>query len=89
MSSSSSPKRGRLIEAWRLNYNHYQPHSSLRVLTPSEFAALKRTGNITLQEGEITSNSTHKWRKLGASHRRPRNALFDRPMIQNIDQCPA
>jgi putative transposase len=29
------------IEAWRLDYNHRRPHSSLGHLTPSEFAELK------------------------------------------------
>jgi putative transposase len=28
----------RKIEAWRQNYNHARPHSSLRNLTPGEFA---------------------------------------------------
>ena len=27
-----------LIEDWRLEYNHYRPHQSLRYLTPAEFA---------------------------------------------------
>ena len=26
------------IEAWRIDYNDYRPHSSLGQLTPSEFA---------------------------------------------------
>ena len=30
-----------IIEAWRHDYNHLRPHSSLGALTPSEFAALK------------------------------------------------
>ena len=28
-----------IIEAWRLDYNHHRPHSSLGHLTPSEFLA--------------------------------------------------
>ena len=30
------------IEAWRYDYNHLRPHSSLGALTPTEFAMLKR-----------------------------------------------
>jgi len=29
------------IEAWRFDYNHCRPHSSLGALTPTEFAVLK------------------------------------------------
>lgn len=32
----------RTIEAWRHDYNHRRPHSSLGALTPTEFAVLKR-----------------------------------------------
>jgi len=28
-----------VIEAWRVDYNTVRPHSSLRYLTPEEFAA--------------------------------------------------
>ncbi len=28
-----------LVEAWRIEYNTYRPHSSLDGLTPSEYAA--------------------------------------------------
>ncbi len=28
-----------LIEDWRVEYNTYRPHRSLRMLTPAEFAA--------------------------------------------------
>jgi putative transposase len=31
-----------IIEAWRRDYNHLRPHSSLGALTPSEFAALNQ-----------------------------------------------
>ena len=30
-----------LIEAWREDYNHYRPHSSIGNLTPREFARRK------------------------------------------------
>jgi putative transposase len=33
-----------IIEAWRLDYNHARPHSSLGALTPSEFAELQGGG---------------------------------------------
>ena len=42
------------IEAWRLDYNHCRPHSSLGALTPTEFAALKGQETLPPQEGEIT-----------------------------------
>jgi putative transposase len=42
-----------IIEAWRRNYNHLRPHSSLGALTPSEFAALKPEQTIPPQQGEI------------------------------------
>jgi putative transposase len=29
------------IDAWRYDYNHRRPHSSLGALTPTEFATLK------------------------------------------------
>ena len=44
----------RTIEAWRLDYNHCRPHSSLGALTPTEFAALKGQQTLPPQEGEIT-----------------------------------
>ena len=36
-----------IIEAWRVDYNHHRPHSSLGHLTPSEF--------VTLRQGELTA----------------------------------
>ncbi len=42
------------IEAWRHDYNHHRPHSSLGALTPTEFAILKRRETLPPQEGEIT-----------------------------------
>ncbi len=40
------------IEAWRHDYNHLRPHSSLGALTPTEFAMLKRREEQPPQEGE-------------------------------------
>lgn len=37
----------RKLEAWRHDYNHHRPHSSLGNLTPSEFAQL---GQLTTSE---------------------------------------
>ncbi|SRR5712691_6728474 len=34
-----------LIEDWRVEYNDYRPHRSLRMLTPSEYAALWKADN--------------------------------------------
>ena len=42
------------IEAWRHDYNHRRPHSSLGALTPAEFAALKERETQPPQGGEIT-----------------------------------
>lgn len=41
-----------IIEAWRHEYNHQRPHSSLGALNPSAFAALKRPQTTTPQERE-------------------------------------
>ena len=35
-----------IIEAWRVDYNTYRPHSSLRHLTPEEFVALRQGQQI-------------------------------------------
>ena len=37
------PAARRIIEAWQADYNAYRPHTSLRGLTPNEFAARSRT----------------------------------------------
>jgi len=29
-----------VVNRWRMDYNHYRPHSSLRYMTPAEFAQL-------------------------------------------------
>jgi putative transposase len=42
------------IGAWRHDYNHRRPHSSLGALTPTEFAVLKGRETQPPQEGEIT-----------------------------------
>ncbi len=34
-----------IVEAWRIEYNVYRPHSALGGLTPSEFAAKWTTEN--------------------------------------------
>ena len=38
-----------IIEAWRVDYNHHRPHSSLGHLTPSEFVT-QRQGELTAEE---------------------------------------
>ena len=43
-----------IIEAWRQDYNHLRPHSSLGALTPVEFAMLNGQKEQPPQEGEIT-----------------------------------
>jgi putative transposase len=43
------PEARRLIEAWRVEYNTFRPHSSLGDLTPEEFAARhEEDGRLTL-----------------------------------------
>ena len=39
-----------ILEAWRVDYNHRRPHSSLGHLTPDEFAAQR-------QDREIVENA--------------------------------
>jgi putative transposase len=41
------------IEAWRYDYNHSRPHSSLGALTPSEFAQLNARTLIRPLRGKI------------------------------------
>jgi putative transposase len=36
-----------IIEAWRMDYNHRRPHSSLGHLTPNEFLAQSQAKQIT------------------------------------------
>ena len=35
-----------IIEAWRMDYNHHRPHSSLGHLTPNEFVAQRQEQQI-------------------------------------------
>jgi putative transposase len=54
---SSLAEARTIIEAWRHDYNHLRPHSSLGALTPTEFAALKPEQTTPPQEGEtVTQN---------------------------------
>ena len=55
-------ERRATIEAWRQDYNHLQPHSSIRALTPSEFAALKLVRITPPQGGETSGGPTcERW----------------------------
>jgi putative transposase len=38
---TSLPEARRIIEAWRLDYNEHRPHTSLRMRTPTAFAAAR------------------------------------------------
>ena len=40
------------IDAWRQDYNHLRPHSSLDALTPTAFAMLKRPEEQPPPQGE-------------------------------------
>lgn len=45
---SSLREARRIIAAWRLDYNHVRPHSSLNNATPAEFAAALKTGEESI-----------------------------------------
>jgi putative transposase len=38
---TSLAEAGRIIEAWRIDYNEHRPHTSLRMATPAAFAAAR------------------------------------------------
>jgi hypothetical protein len=57
----------RIIEAWRLDYNHGRPHSSSGALTPAAFAQRKKPQALPPQEGKITANSTYDDGYLGCA----------------------
>ncbi len=42
---TSLPEARRIIEAWKIDHNTRRPHSSLRGLTPTEFAARPDQGH--------------------------------------------
>ena len=46
----------RVIEVWRVDYNQYRPHTSLRMATPAAFAAarpfVRRQQAPALEQGE-------------------------------------
>ncbi len=52
---SSMQEAKKVIEAWREDYNHSRPHSSLGYLSPSEFIRKER-----LQNKEIATTCNHK-----------------------------
>ena len=53
------------IEAWRDDYNHRRPHSSLGALTPVEFAQLKTEKNFRPKRVKITKDSTYDLTGIG------------------------
>jgi len=53
------------IDAWRHDYNHLRPHSSLGALTPTEFAVLKGQQAQPPQEGKTTTDSTYNLTGIG------------------------
>ena len=69
------------IEAWRFDYNHCRPHSSLGALTPTEFAVLKGQQEQPPLEGQKPRpSSTYD---LMASGGRPLSVHFRLPK----DRC--
>lgn len=53
-----------IIEAWRMDYNHHRPHSSLGHLTPSEFVAQRQDQPVVeddvLPENETSQNEKNR-----------------------------
>ena len=43
------PEARRIIEAWRVDYNHHRPHRSLGQLTPNAFASAQIRSATTIQ----------------------------------------
>ena len=41
------------VENWRVEYNHFRPHSSLNNMTPNEYATISTTENSLLMNGSI------------------------------------
>jgi putative transposase len=62
---SSLAEARTIIEAWRHDYNHLRPHSSLGALTPAEFAALKPEQTTRPQEAKGPADSTYEWWEIG------------------------
>ena len=48
---TSMTEAHQIIEAWRLDYNHRRPHSSLGHLTPNEFVAQRQGIGIAEEAG--------------------------------------
>jgi putative transposase len=53
------------IEAWRYDYNHLRPHSSLAALTPIEFAMLKESNSNRPWRAKTTTDSTYDLTGIG------------------------
>jgi putative transposase len=53
------------IEAWRDDYNHRRPHSSLGALTPVEFAQLRTEKLIPPPAGGNNQNSIYDLTGIG------------------------
>lgn len=49
-----------IIEAWRMDYNHHRPHSSLGHLTPNEFLA-QRQGQPIVEEVVCSSSRLSRY----------------------------
>ncbi|GAC1407456.1 MAG: hypothetical protein NVSMB64_14430 [Candidatus Velthaea sp.] len=46
---SSLAEARKIIESWRLDYNHFRPHQSLGQLTPSEFGSAHTPSSLSLR----------------------------------------
>ena len=90
----------RIIEAWRIDYNHTRPHTSLNGLTPTAFAA-RPTSGIRKQDsayerghvgGRVMKNAAcaaaHQ-ADVAAAHNDParRSTLVSRPHTLHSTKC--
>jgi putative transposase len=68
---SSLAEARRIIEAWRIDYNTVRPHSSLRYLTPEEFAVHWRAAHQSEQDAVSRPATGRVAAVNGASASRP------------------
>ena len=47
-----------VVDRWRMDYNHYRPHSSLNYMSPAAFAARNRLGPQQVELPSDCPNST-------------------------------
>jgi putative transposase len=65
-----------IIAAWRHDYNHLRPHSSLGYLAPEEFAARNQRSSAI---GSVLVTETTSWREYGRRVSIAKEALSTKP----------